>query len=146
VIDLHSHTNESDGTLTPAELVALALKAGLEAIAITDHDTFAGYEQAVPFAAQSGLELVRGIELNSRMEAGDARGRSVHVLAYFPLGEAGPSFTDWLQSQREERRERNAKLADRLREQGINITLREVEAKGKSLVRILPAFSSRRVM
>ena len=58
MIDLHSHTDQSDGTFTAAELVAEAVRVGLSALAITDHDTFAGHDLAVPFAAEAGLDLV----------------------------------------------------------------------------------------
>ena len=54
MIDLHSHTDQSDGTFTPAELVGEAMKLGLEALAITDHDTFKGYDMAVPYAKLAG--------------------------------------------------------------------------------------------
>ena len=133
LIDLHSHTNESDGTLTPDELVRLALNAGLDALAITDHDTFAGYEKAEIAAKNAGLDLVRGIELNSRLEADGQRARSVHVLGYFPNGEPADSFARWLTSQRDDRRNRNLRLSNALREKGIEITIDEVEARGKSL-------------
>ena len=53
MIDLHSHTNESDGTFTPHELVELAVERGVEALAISDHDTFAGYDQALPEASSA---------------------------------------------------------------------------------------------
>ncbi len=133
-IDLHSHTNESDGSLTPAELVALAKRTGLAALAITDHDTFAGYEEAVPFAREAGLDLVRGIELNSRLNlANDRDHRYVHLLAYFPSREPSAQFDDWLNGEREDRRNRNRKLVDSLRSRGVDITLQEVEARGKSL-------------
>lgn len=127
-IDLHSHTNESDGSLTPEELVALAKQTGLDALAITDHDTFAGYEKAIPFARQAGLDLVRGIELNSKLDHHD-----VHLLAYFPSREPSHKFTDWLDNQVADRRDRNRRLADALRSRGIDITLDEVEARGRSL-------------
>jgi predicted metal-dependent phosphoesterase TrpH len=78
-IDLHSHTTASDGTFTPRELVSLATEIGLAALAITDHDTFAGYEQAVPFAREAQLDLIRGIELISKSSH-----PHVHLLAYFP--------------------------------------------------------------
>ncbi len=86
MIDLHSHTNESDGTYSPAELVDAALETGLEALAITDHDTFAGYDLAAPIAAERGLDLVCGVEVNSRMshdENGNERRWDVHLLGYF---------------------------------------------------------------
>ena len=68
LIDLHAHTTASDGSLSPSELVALATQSGLDALAITDHDTFDGVEAAAPLAQEAGLTLVRGIELNSRLE------------------------------------------------------------------------------
>ena len=91
-IDLHSHTTASDGSLTPQELISLASQTGLDALAITDHDTFAGYEEAVPFGREADLDLVRGIELNSKLES-----RHVHLLAYFLSGEPSPEFSAWLQ-------------------------------------------------
>ena len=90
-IDLHSHTNASDGTLTPAELIALARRVNLVALSITDHDTFEGYDIALPIARAAGFDLVRGIELNSRLLMdGFSHSRSVHVLVYFPLREPTP--------------------------------------------------------
>lgn len=133
MIDLHSHTTASDGSLSPDELVALAVSRGLEAIAITDHDTFEGYEQATPFAAKAGLELVRGIELNSRLERPGDRTRWVHILSYFPNSKPADSFVAWLRTQQAERRDRNRRLAQKLQDQGIAVTVEEVEAKGRSL-------------
>jgi 3',5'-nucleoside bisphosphate phosphatase len=133
VIDLHSHTNESDGTYTPEELVAAARQVGLSALAITDHDTFLGYEKAVPFAAGTTVDLVRGIELNSRLNWDSRPTRWAHILAYFPDSEPSASFLQWLEEQRAERRDRNKRLAESLRRQGIDITLEEVEARGRSL-------------
>jgi predicted metal-dependent phosphoesterase TrpH len=133
-IDLHSHTTESDGTLTPAELVSLAKRIGLAAIAITDHDTFAGYEKAEPIAAGAGLDLLRGIELNSRLNpAIDSDQRHVHVLAYFPSGAPLQKFNAWLTGEQEDRRTRNRRLIEALRNRGIDITLEEVEARGRSM-------------
>ena len=134
LIDLHSHTTESDGTLTPAELVALAKRTGLSAFSITDHDTFAGYEKAVPLALESGVQLVRGIELNSRLIfPGDPHQRHVHVLAYFPDNAPSAGFTNWLGEGQEDRRQRNRRLVSVLRERGLDITLEEVEARGRSM-------------
>lgn len=133
-IDLHSHTTESDGTLTPAELISLAHRTGLSALAITDHDTFAGYEKAEPFAARAGLDLLRGIELNSRLGLPfDHNDRHVHVLAYFPWGAPLPEFNAWLTGEQDDRRTRNRKLAEALHERGIDITLEEVQARGRSM-------------
>jgi 3',5'-nucleoside bisphosphate phosphatase len=133
-IDLHSHTNASDGTLTPAELIALAKHIGLAALSITDHDTFAGYEAALAIAKSASLDLVRGIELNSRLLVeGSVQPRFVHMLVYFPTREPSVEFHGWLAEQRTERRERNEKLVQALRDRGVEITLAEVEARGRSL-------------
>jgi predicted metal-dependent phosphoesterase TrpH len=134
VIDLHSHTDESDGSLTPAELVGLAVNSKLHSLAITDHDTFAGYEKAVPLARSAGLDLLQGIELNSRIEMnGTATGRFAHILAYFPVERPSQAFLEWLEETRRNRRERNEKLVASLQAAGIDITLGEVEARGRSL-------------
>lgn len=132
-IDLHSHTNESDGSLSPEELVLLASRSDLDALAITDHDTFSGYEKAVPFARDAGLDLVRGIELNSRLNLGDETERSVHLLGYFPRRDPSHEMVAFLQEQRKERRSRNRRLADTLQRRGVNVALEEVEARGRSL-------------
>lgn len=133
-VDLHSHTNESDGTFTPLELIDLAKRIGLDAIAITDHDTFAGYEKALPVARASHFDLVRGIELNSRLELPEGGGqRYVHLLAYFVSGEPSASFEKWLAEAQADRRDRNRRLVDSLNQRGVEITLREVEARGRSL-------------
>ncbi len=133
-IDLHSHTTESDGTFSPEELVDLAINSGLDALAITDHDTFSGFEKARPFAEKAGLDLVRGIELNSRLTlSGSNQSRHAHLLGYFPVEPPRQEFVDWLGREREDRRNRNRKLADALREQGVELSLEEVERRGKSL-------------
>ncbi|MBV8551141.1 MAG: PHP domain-containing protein [Acidobacteriaceae bacterium] len=133
-VDLHAHTNESDGSLTPAELVALGKQMDLAALAITDHDTFAGYEKALPHARAAGLDLVRGIELNTRLYVDGGRThRSVHLLAYFVNGEPSGEFTAWLEDERTERRNRNKALAKVLQANGMEVTFEEVEARGRSL-------------
>src|SRR5579859_6082916 len=78
LIDLHSHTNESDGTCSPEELIQEAVRGGVDTLGITDHDTFKGYDQARPFAAEAGIDLVCGIELSTKLH-----GHSVHLLGYF---------------------------------------------------------------
>jgi len=133
-IDLHAHTNESDGSLTPEELVRLAKQTGLDALGITDHDTFAGYIKALPFARDAGLDLVCGIELNTRLSSSDRPdARSVHLLAYFPGGSPSTEFVSWLLGQQDERRRRNRELVEALRNRGIDISLSEVESRGRSL-------------
>jgi predicted metal-dependent phosphoesterase TrpH len=128
VIDLHTHTLESDGSFTPEALVAAAAEIHLEALAITDHDTFAGYDQGVCLARELGLDLVCGIELSTKFG-----GRSVHLLGYF-LG-SGPSedFRRWILALQDSRHLRNRQLVERLQSQGIEITLEEVYERGRKL-------------
>ena len=128
MIDLHSHSDQSDGTFTPGELVAEAVKIGLHALAITDHDTMAGYAIAKPLAADAGLELICGIELSTRFG-----GTSVHLLGYFPCEAPSAEFMAWLGFLQESRRDRNRRLIEKLQSIGVDITLAEVEAKGRSL-------------
>ncbi len=128
LIDLHSHTTESDGTFSPQELIREAVSRSLEALAITDHDTFAGYDLARPPAEAAGLDLVCGIELSTKF-----RGRSVHLLAYFANDAPDAEFRGWINSLLASRNDRNARMVERLRGLGVQITLEEVKAKGRSL-------------
>ena len=131
MIDLHSHTNESDGTFTPHELVELAVERGVEALAITDHDTFAGHDQALPEARERGLDLVCGIELSTRVPG--TKSFTVHLLTYF-LREAPPEdFREWLEELLTGRRDRNLRLIASLRDKGVDIELAEVERLGRTL-------------
>ena len=113
MIDLHSHTNESDGSCTPLELVDRALAIGLEALGISDHDTFAGYDQAVEPARAYGLDLVCAIELSARLTG---KLRTVHVLAYFVNAPPTPEFRDWVTALLTTRRERNIRLVAKLQQ------------------------------
>jgi predicted metal-dependent phosphoesterase TrpH len=130
MIDLHSHTNESDGTFSPAELVQAGLQAGLEALAITDHDTFAGYDKAAPLAREAGLRLVCGVELSTKVD--HPRRQTVHLLAYFGDGPA-PAFVEWLNGMQASRRDRNARLSAKLSSMGMDVPLEEVEALGRNM-------------
>ncbi len=127
MIDLHTHTNQSDGTLTPRELLTEATRLGLEALAITDHDTFAGYDQAA--AMRTGIHLICGIELSTKYE-----GRSIHLLAYFLKRDPGAEFRTWVAGLIASRRQRNQELIDKLRHAGVGITLEEVSARGRGMI------------
>ncbi len=132
-IDLHSHTTESDGTSTPAELVAQAVGASLSALAVTDHDTLAGYFAAAPVASQAGLELICGIELSTRLEPLQGRAKSAHLLGYFVNQSPSPEFREWLNVQQQNRHTRNVALIEKLNALGMQITLDEVQAEGYPL-------------
>jgi predicted metal-dependent phosphoesterase TrpH len=131
LIDLHTHTTESDGTLSPAELIESAVKVGLEALAITDHDTFAGFEKARPAAAAAGLPVYRGIELSTAL--GNPKQKTIHLLGYFLKADPAAEFTEWVQKMQAARRDRNVRLAAKLQSLGFDITIDEVNALGRSL-------------
>jgi 3',5'-nucleoside bisphosphate phosphatase len=128
LIDLHSHTNESDGSCSPAQLVDEAVRQGVRVLGITDHDTFRGYDQAAPLARQAGVEPICGIELSTKLH-----GQSVHLLGYF-FGEDGLSeFRTWILELQASRRDRNIRLVARLQELGFDISLEEAEARGRGM-------------
>ncbi|HEU0124483.1 MAG TPA: PHP domain-containing protein [Bryobacteraceae bacterium] len=128
MVDLHSHTNASDGSDSPAQLVDNALAAGVQTLSITDHDTLAGYREALPYAVQKGLDLLCGIELSTKYE-----GKTVHLLGYFPHQEPSEAFQTWLIDLGLKRRDRNVRLVANLQKAGVDITLAEVEALGKTM-------------
>lgn len=132
MIDLHLHTTASDGRLTPSALVALAVRAGLRVISVTDHDTVAGLAEALNAAGVHGVRLVSGIE----MTAVDA-GLDVHVLGYF-FDPEDPGLARFLHTQRLARIDRVREIAQRL--QGMHYGI-DVEA----LLAGTPAASGRSV-
>ncbi len=75
IVDLHVHSNKSDGSLSPSELVDLAVQKGLSAFALTDHDTTAGLDEAIEYAKGRNIEVIPGIEFSTEYE-----GRDIHVL------------------------------------------------------------------
>ena len=120
-IDLHIHTTASDGTDLPAEAVEKARDAGLEAIAVTDHDAVAGVPEAVAAGEALGVEVVPGIEVSS-----DYRDNNIHILDYFidPGAPALRTVLDWVHA---EGAERNRILVDRMAADGIDISLEDLE-------------------
>ena len=135
MIDLHTHTDRSDGSVSPGQLVLDAKAMGLEALGITDHDTLDGYDFAAPLALEAGLELVCGIELSTRPDPppDGSRAPSVHLLGYFLQEPASAGFRQWIKGHQDSRRERNRKLIAKLNSLGVDITLEEVQVLGKHL-------------
>lgn len=115
-IDLHTHSRASDGTDTPAQLVRAAASAGLDVVALTDHDTADGWAEAAAAADQVGIVLVPGMEISTRH-----RGRSVHLLAYLP-DPTYPPLADELTKVLAGRSGRVPTMVARLRDLGIGIT------------------------
>lgn len=139
LVDFHSHTCESDGTLTPAQLCDFMRQRGVRVFSVTDHDSIEAYGQ---FEVPAGMRVVTGIEINTTYRDGE-----VHVLGYrLPLG---PSpLTAVLEANRQARRARVGRIVDQLREAGYGITMDDVHAQayegaslgrphvGKALIRL----------
>jgi predicted metal-dependent phosphoesterase TrpH len=119
VIDLHTHSRASDGTLTPAALVGAACQAGLSVLALTDHDTTAGWDEAAA-ALQPGLSLVRGAELSCVRG-----GISLHLLGYL-FDPDHPPLAERLALVRAGRETRARRMVDLLAADGISVTWDQV--------------------
>ncbi|MDP8957145.1 MAG: PHP domain-containing protein, partial [Actinomycetota bacterium] len=130
-IDLHTHTVYSDGTLTPSELLRLARDRGLDVIALTDHDTMNGMDEAWRAAADFGVELIPGIELSTLYD-----GKGVHILCYYPDADDA-ALLDELDRLRSERSRRGERMVEKLQELGYPVTFERVRqiAHGGNIVR-----------
>ncbi|MFG1776328.1 PHP domain-containing protein [Micromonospora sp. NPDC049048] len=122
-IDLHTHSTASDGTLSPAELVRAAAESGLDVVAITDHDTTAGWAPALE-ALPAGLTLVRGAELSCRWY-GEEPALPLHLLAYLFDPDA-PELVAELARVRAAREERGERIVALLRADGIDVSWPEI--------------------
>ena len=128
IIDLHVHSTESDGTLTPKDLVAEAKKAGLAAFALTDHDTCQGVCKAMPLAASAGIELIPGIELST-----DYHGKEVHIVGLY-IDIENEQLLKQTAEYRKCRSERNALMVEALQKEGLSITMEELVAENPDCV------------
>lgn len=115
-VDLHVHSTKSDGTYTPAELVAYAIEKGLSAFALTDHDTTAGLAEAFLAAKGKAIEVIPGIEFSTEYE-----GKDVHILG-LDIQYEEPHFKEQLIAFQNSRIVRNEKMCERLKEAGIDIS------------------------
>lgn len=120
-IDLHTHSLKSDGSMTPAEVVSEAKKAGLCAIALSDHDTVDGIEEAVAQGEKIGVEVIPAIEFSVQSKT------ETHILGYF-IDFKNPELLKILEQVVDLRIERNHVTVKRLNELGFDITLEEVRA------------------
>ena len=128
IVDLHVHSTESDGTLTPEDLVAEAKKVGLAAFALTDHDTCQGVCKAMPLAASAGIELIPGIELST-----DYHGKEVHIVGLY-IDIENEQLLKKTAEYRICRSERNALMVEALRKEGLSITMEELVAENPDCV------------
>jgi len=114
--DLHCHSTCSDGSDSPEQLIHLAIELGLKGLSITDHDTIAAYETAIPLAKELNFPLLSGVEFSS-----SHREEPVHVLGYgFDL--KSPFISEFCDRHQKRRRDRNAKILEKLRKHRIVIS------------------------
>ena len=131
IIDLHIHTTASDGSCRPAEVVRLAKKTGLAAIAITDHDTLDGIDEAIEAGKAIGVEVIPGIELSANFRKG-----TIHILGYY-LNHLDQELIAKVKYLQEVRENRNQKMIENLNQAGIDISFNDLlkEAKGGLIAR-----------
>ena len=119
-IDLHTHSTASDGSLTPTELVGLAQRSGLQAIALTDHDTVNGLPEALAAGEEQGIEVVSGCELSVSAPKG-----FIHIVGLF-LPEKPVKLMEGMQYLRDRRADRNERIAAKLAELGVDVTYERI--------------------
>jgi predicted metal-dependent phosphoesterase TrpH len=121
-IDLHSHSNRSDGTFEPAEVVRLAAERALDVVALTDHDTTDGLAEALATGSVVGVEVVPGVEFSAEFE-----GNSVHVLCYW-MDPQDAALQLELRRLREDRFRRGELMVAKLQELGLPVVFQRVRA------------------
>ena len=121
-IDLHTHSIYSDGSCTPAELVALAVGNGLRGLSLTDHDTVEGVEETRRLGEEAGLAVISGVEISTSLHE-----RTIHILGY-GIDATDPDLHRWLAPLQEGRARRNSVILRKLQNLGVDITAEEVEA------------------
>ncbi len=126
MIDLHTHSTASDGTFSPKELVLLAKKEGLKALALTDHDTIDGLREAYETAREVKLDFLCGVEISIKF---DGPGH-FHLLGYF-LSPDIKGIEETLSLLKKARNRRNELMIEKLRSLGVEITLEELSAIAK---------------
>lgn len=121
-VDLHVHSNRSDGSMTPSQLVDLALEKGLSAFALTDHDTTYGLEEAIRYAADKEIEVIPGIEFST-----EYRGKDIHMLG-LAIEYDAPVFRDRIRAFVDSRILRNQQMCRNLALAGIDISYEKLTA------------------
>jgi predicted metal-dependent phosphoesterase TrpH len=124
-IDLHVHSTASDGTLTPPEILEMAVQLGLKAVSITDHDTISGSAAALANGIPGTLEFITGIEISAAAPDGYPSGSSVHLLGY-GLDISDASLNQLLTVLQSSRENRNPQIVQRLSALGMDVTMEEL--------------------
>lgn len=129
LVDLHVHSNVSDGTLAPRDVVSHAADVGVAVMALTDHDTVDGIREAKEAAEEKGIVFVPGIEISAGY-----KNRDIHILGYF-IDTESQDFLKLLKGAWEKREERNLKIAERFRKFNIEIDLEAIKKiSGSSVI------------
>lgn len=127
MLDLHIHTTASDGTYTPEQVVRQAERKGFSPIAITDHDTMDGVDEALRAGRQYGVEVIPGVEISAGVEL------EVHILGYGMLPDH-PVMVEMMEDMRAARIERMVRMIENLQRMGVPITQQEVEAEAEGAI------------
>lgn len=121
MIDLHLHTTASDGEYNPKDVIKLAKENGVDTVAIADHDTVAGLEEAIEEGKKIGVEVISAVELNANVEKG-----KMHILGYY-MDYKDAEFVKAMESLKKDREDRNNEFIDEFHKQNVNITLEQVK-------------------
>ena len=135
MIDLHTHTRESDGELSPEELIDLAISKNIEALAITDHDTADGLEAGSKYAKDKKIIFIPGIEFDSKVEKGQ-----LHILGLC-VDFQDEEFQQILSTIKKDREERNKKFIEEFNKMGFDITIEELKEVSSGKVIGKPHFA-----
>ncbi|MBR5401656.1 MAG: PHP domain-containing protein [Treponema sp.] len=136
MIDLHVHTTASDGQYTPSQIIEMASSKNIGVIAITDHDTVAGISEGEAAAKKAGITFVAGTELNINFPTGE-----FHLLG-LGFKQISPSLTLLLDTLVKNRETRNAQIIEKMRSEGVDITLEEIQSDFPDTVIGRPHFAA----
>jgi 3',5'-nucleoside bisphosphate phosphatase len=128
LIDLHTHSTASDGSLSPDDLVIYAKRKGAAAISLTDHDTIEGLGRALAAGKEEGLEVIPGLEISAQFSGG-----SMHILGYY-VDPSDPKLNRELHRLQQARRERNPTIIKKLQSLGFPISYDQVQAIAKGQI------------
>ena len=120
LIDLHVHSDKSDGSLSPSDLVSYAIKQGVSAFALTDHDTVDGIDEAVAASKNTSVTVIPGIELSTEYE-----GKDIHIVGLF-IDKEQPAFRERIQRFANARTNRNLEMCQKLTEAGLPLEYEEL--------------------
>ena len=136
MIDLHVHTTASDGQYTPSQIISKAAEKNIKVIAITDHDTTAGLNEAREAGKKLGLTVVGGIEINITFPSGE-----FHLLG-LGLKEPSPSLNNIVENVIKNRNERNFEMIQKMQADGVGVTMEELETDFPGTVIGRPHFAA----